>query len=276
MNKTVAITGASGYLGSALVDLLLSRGWQVVALTGSARMAERDGLVVRQFRLGQPWPADLECDALIHTAYDFKPIAWDDIERVNVKGSIDLFSSALAAGTRCIFISSQSAAALQSMYGSAKRKVEDYCRGHGITVVRPGLITGPGGLYGKLSNLAARLPIIPILGRGNQVLYLIRREDLCRALEQVLQREALPSMPIELAYPVRFTFREILARLAKRHQRRCVLVPIPIIVIRLGLRLLSRLGLQPGFREDNLDGLSGNPLPPSTEQLDVALQDPFV
>src|SRR6185437_3847701 len=98
MTGTVAITGAGGYLGSALVDFLLSRGWNVVALTGSAGMAGRDGLLVGPFRLGGPFPSDVRCDALVHAAYDFRPESRADIERVNVQGSIEVLSSARAAG----------------------------------------------------------------------------------------------------------------------------------------------------------------------------------
>jgi len=276
MNKTVAITGASGYLGSALVDFLLSRGWKVVALTGNACMEEREGLIVRQFRLGQAFPADLSCEALIHAAYDFRPAVWGDIERVNVAGSIELFSSALAASIRCIFISSQSAAAAQSMYGLGKREVEAYCLGHGIEVVRPGLITGPGGLYGKLSGLVTHFRVIPLIGRGNQVLYLVRREDLCAVIEQILNGRLVVKSPIEIAYPHPFTFREIFYRLAQMYRRQIVFAPVPIFIVRIGLRLASRLGLQFGFREDNLNGLLGQSLRPSIGELGVPLQDPIV
>ena len=219
----VGITGAGGYVGSHLVASIAQRGHEVVPLS-------RD----RGFRLGEPPSAELLAglDAVIHTAYDFSARGWTEIERVNVGGSLALLDAATASGvSHFVFVSSLAAyEGCRSLYGRGKVKVEAEVLRRGESVVRPGTIFGGkgGGLFQSVSNLVAKVPVIPLPDRGDQTLYLIHIDDLCEILEMMI-RLPLPDGQrlVTAACPEGMKFHEILRQLAQAGIKKALL-PGPI------------------------------------------------
>src|ERR1700730_2133949 len=94
-----AITGTTGYIGSYLSRYLQDRGMQVIELRRTAPGEALSGNVV-SFTLGQTISPSVfnGVDTLIHCAYDFTINRWEDIKRINVDGSLQLFEVAAAAG----------------------------------------------------------------------------------------------------------------------------------------------------------------------------------
>jgi nucleoside-diphosphate-sugar epimerase len=285
--QSIVVTGGSGYLGSALVEHLLGRGHVVVSLVRPGRPAplpRHSRHCVVECALGSvPSLETLRgCDGAVHAAYDFSVSDWDGIRRLNVDGSLALFRQFEAAGIRrVVFVSSRSAAAVsRSLYGRAKREVEEYCRAHGISVLRCGLVTssGTGGLYGMLKRIVVRAPIIPLIGKGDQPLFLVRIEDFCEATAHLLNRPVPAPELIELAFPQPFTLRQILERIAASRGVKRVFLPIPVGCIRIALRALAGLRIPLAFREDNLNGLVSAGSPPDFRPLfaeGIAVREPL-
>lgn len=106
----VLVTGASGFVGSAIVRALLARGYGVRALLRPAsprRNLDGLGIEVAQGDLSDPasLAAALDgCDGLIHAAADYRLWAPDPrpMLRTNVEGTRALMLAALAAGIRRI------------------------------------------------------------------------------------------------------------------------------------------------------------------------------
>jgi nucleoside-diphosphate-sugar epimerase len=113
------VTGTGGYLGSRVALALRQRGQPVLELT----RRPNPGRLALPFQLGTDVPPSALGGAisLVHCAYDFKPVKWDDIYRVNVAGTEKLLRAAREAGVRnLIYISSISAfEGCQSLYGQA-------------------------------------------------------------------------------------------------------------------------------------------------------------
>src|SRR5579862_8701831 len=98
--RTVAVTGATGYLGSRICEALHAGGWRVAALV---RDTGAVGFPAAPYDLGMPITADAErvlrsSDVLVHTAYDLRLTTPSDIWRVNVEGTRALLDAAVAAG----------------------------------------------------------------------------------------------------------------------------------------------------------------------------------
>jgi len=252
-----AITGTSGLVGGALVRRFRSAGWETRCLVRPARAAPGEA----PFELGKPLPPDLfnGVDALVHCAYDWGARGWQDIESVNVRGSIELCHSALSSGVqRLVFISTLSAYhGCPSLYGRGKLMVEDVVRRSGGVVIRPGLVYGDAsrGMFGALYRLSG-LPLLPIFDGGRQPLFLIHVDDLASVVEVALRPDlAVAPEPITAAFPQPVTFQELLQFLARARGKRLLCVPVPSRLALTGLRLLEAIGLPLPFKSDSLVSL---------------------
>ena len=148
------------------------------------------------------------------------------------------------------------------MYGQAKLEVEKEVFKLGGVVIRPGLVYGdsPGGIAGTLSRVAARFPVIPIVGR-RKLMYLCHEEDLTRLIAMLVDmKERQWLQPITCANPEPITFGEIVKRFARAKGREVTLVPVLWKLVWAMLRSLETLGLPTGFKSDSLVGLM-NPNP---------------
>ncbi len=262
MSGTCIVTGAGGYVGSALVRFLRGRGLTVREMRrpapGNTDQQERPDGEPIPFRLGEDVdPAPLRgCDFLVHCAWDFRVRSRDDIARVNVAGSLELFRAARSAGVgRLVFISTMSAFdGCVSSYGRSKLEVEVQAAGADLQALRPGLVWGPspGGMVGALAKLA-RLPVIPLPGLGRQVLCLTHEEDLGELVLGLGQgRIAVQARPITAAAEEGLAFKQILRLLAGRAGKRPLLLPVPWRLPWFGLRSLEAIGFAPRMRSDSL------------------------
>ncbi len=272
------VTGASGYVGGRVCRRLQANGYEVVLLQRSLNATDTKALVI-PFQLGSKIdPGFFQgADALIHCAWDMRATGWDQIHKTNVSGSIHLFEAAANEGVRnLIFISSISAfEGCQSMYGQAKLEVEKAVFNLGGVVVRPGLVYGdsPGGIAGALSRVAARFPVIPIVGR-RKLMYLCHEEDLIRLVATLIDlKERRWLRPITCANPEPITFGEIVQRFARAKGREVTLVPVSWKVVWGILRSLEAIGLPTGFKSDSLVGLMNpNPNPDFQMQQQLGLE----
>lgn len=254
--KHVAVTGASGYVGGRLVDRFRRDGWTVT------RLARTAGAEV-QFDLEGAVDAAVfrsrGIDTLVHCAYDFRPVAWRDIERVNVNGSRRLLSAAGAGGVkRIVLLSSISAfPGCRSLYGRAKLAIEDGARKIGAAIVRSGLVfvdpdEKAGGMYGSLER-SARARVVPLIGGGTQCQYLIHIDDLYRLVAGLASGDlATPLSPVVAASPRCWTVRELVQTLSRRQGHDPRFVSVPWHGVWLGLKCAELVGLRLGYRSDSV------------------------
>jgi nucleoside-diphosphate-sugar epimerase len=262
---TCAITGSGGYLGSCVRNYFTQHGWRVLELT---RQPKPDASAVA-FHLG----ADVSpralagITALVHCAYDFKPVRWAEIHPVNVGGSEKLFRAARIAGVqKIICISSISGfEGCRSLYGKAKLAIERHALDHGALVLRPGLIYGdhPAAMFGRLVAQVRKAPVLPLFGRGSQIQYLVHQEDLSAFIQRYAAGQVTEvSQPLSAAHERPWTFRQVLEEIGRVSNKTLKFVPIPW---RLGWAAfkLAELGhVRLGFRSDSLLSLMyQNPSP---------------
>lgn len=251
--KVCLVTGAHGYVGGAVCEGLRRAGWEPRAMSRSPKEGEVG------FSLGSEIsPEAMQgASALIHCAYDFSSPDFLTARRVNVEGTRKLFAAARAAGVeRIMLVSSMSAFdGCRSNYGKIKMDLEALAREVGASVVRPGLVYGAkaGGVFGQLVRVAARGGVVPLIGNGLQVQYLVHEEDLSRALAEWCDGQvSWPASQVTLAHEKPLSMKAIVQTLARR---RLFFVPIPALLVLAGLRFAEGLGLKLNFRSDSLMGL---------------------
>jgi nucleoside-diphosphate-sugar epimerase len=253
---TCAITGANGLIGHAACRRFRALGWKVIALVRQGRLSPA-GCEMRAFTLGEPLAPDVLAgvDVLVHAAHDFSLCSWSDSCRINAVGSDYLFDAATRAGVkRQIFISSMAAfEGCRSKYGLCKLAAEEAARIRGGVVVRPGLIHGGSnvGLAARITMLAKKLSVVPMIGSGRYALYTCHIDDLCELLIHVAQMERPPFGVITAANASPVTLRMLVER-AKANDNAPLIIPIPWHLLAGALRLAEILGLRIGFRSDSV------------------------
>jgi nucleoside-diphosphate-sugar epimerase len=275
----VAITGASGYLGSVLVTAFGAAGYAVRRLVRSPAQGSDD----RFFDLSSLDTSDAldGVDLLVHCAYDMALTRRADIWQSNVFGTVALFDQAVSSRVRrTLALSSMSAyPGTRQLYGRAKLATEVAAVARGVCVVRPGLVygTGWGGMAGTLRRLAA-LPMLPDFGpRARQ--FTVSEQDFAAALLALARAERVPAFPVGIAHPDPVPFTALLTSFAASLGRpRPRFVSTPPMAVYGALRAAELLPVKLPVRADSLLGLI-RPAPnvPHLEvlhQLGVVLQ-PF-
>lgn len=255
MSKRCLLTGANGYLGGLIVLRLKAAGWSVTPLVRNPKPGEiefsLDGNIDAAALAG--------ADALIHCAYDFRPIAWRDIVATNVEGSARLFRAAREAGVkRIVLISTISAFdGCKSNYGRAKLRIEAVAREAGAAIIRPALIYGasPGAMFGRLVAQVRTAALVPMPGDGRQMMYTVHEDDLTNAILRAVEIEAAPQIPVTVAHETPTAFRDIMQAIGARLGRKVTPLPVPWRAMWLGLRGAEMLRLPIGLRSDSLISL---------------------
>ena len=256
----ILVTGASGFIGRALVAELANAGHSVrAAMRQPADVFPRSVEVIAVSDLTHPveWRALLKNVAtVIHLAgitHAGPEIAEQAYDRVNRLATAELASAARAVGIgHLVFMSSIRAQSgpvsnlvlretepprPTDAYGRSKLAAEDAVRAAGVpfTILRPVLIYGPGvkGNFARLMKLAREPWPLP-LGLCRNHRSLLARGSLIDALNLVLASPAAKGETYVVADPAPLTVAEIVTALRAGEGRRPGLLPIPPALIALG------------------------------------------
>jgi len=198
----VGITGATGYLGTALTRMFISKGHQVVALVRNSGISEHNGQSNYCEVAGDINNFDAlrdlvkQVDVMIHLAAYVGHGSAKDYHRVNVVGTEALCTAITRYNPRCKMINCSSIATLRypkwfpwvaTVYARTKAKadkvVAKYQQLHGLqaTTVYPGLIFGPGDtkFVPKVIEAIQQGKLLRISG-GEKNAPLIYIDDLCQ------------------------------------------------------------------------------------------------
>jgi nucleoside-diphosphate-sugar epimerase len=254
-----AVTGATGFVGSHLVDALRARGAEVSCLVRSLDKAKAAGLgegsrlvagslhdasALRSLAAG--------ADVLFHVAGALTATAGDNgqFARVNREGTERLVEAARAEQVpRLVYVSSLAASGPSrrgaplsdagagqpvTAYGRSKLAGEEVVRASGIpfTIVRPPSVYGPRDRNQFLPAFRlARSGWAPVLGDGLQELSLIHVRDLADALLAVADRREAEGKTYHAAHPEVVTQRQLFAAVGRAVGRKVRVVALPRPVV---------------------------------------------
>ena len=261
---TVLLTGATGYVGSYVLDALLERGHSVRALARDydAALAARDGVEVTQGDVTKPETIadDFDgVDAVVHLVgiIDESPSRGVTFERVHVDGTVHVLEAARAAGVaRFVHMSANGARADGvSAYQTTKWRAEQavWAAGFEHTVVfRPSTLFGDPGPdnpeFAKRlwETLVKPFPVLPVFGDGQYQLQPVHVRACAAAMAEAVTRDASNGASYCVAGHERITYREVLRRIARGGGvRPKPTAPVPVAVARIGVNTLGKAGLLP-------------------------------
>lgn len=186
--QTLALTGATGFVGEHLLNLAVRAGFPVRALT-RRRQDDRPNVTWVDGALDNRESLDELCsaaDVVIHIAGVVNAADRAGFEAGNVAGTLAMVEAAKKADCKR-FIHVSSLAATQpelSIYGDTKARAEKIVASSGLdwTIVRPPAVYGPGD--GEMLDIfkMARYGLVTLPPDADGVLSVIHVDDLSRAL----------------------------------------------------------------------------------------------
>lgn len=255
--KTVVITGASGFLGSTLVKDFKKSGWHIVALVRNAHKYKLAGVTYVEYDLSKPFDASVfaGADYLVHTAYIKYDHKHPDALKTNLEGAKRLLKASRQHKLkRNVFISSMSAhSGAESVYGKQKLAVEKLFKDKDCAVIRSGLIMGNGGMVKQMTDFMKSKHAVPLIGGGKQPLQVIGVYDLVRVIKTILVKGR--SGTFTIATPEVYTYKVFYDALRKHLGTVVIFIPVPLGLL-LGItKLTAVLHLPISINSDNVLGL---------------------
>ncbi len=262
--STVAVTGASGFVGSHVVPALLRAGHRVVAIThddaGGERIvarlepAARESVGVRRARVtGSDAVASLQAafggvDAVVHlVAIPRDRNGGRDLEQVNAGGTRAVIHAMYGAGVhRLVHVGALGVADDPRLhYARSKALGEQAVRESALdwTILKPSLLWGPrDGFFNIVAGLVRMSPgVVPVPGNGKSRFQPLWIDDLARCIVLALEGPGTVGQVYELGGPRIWTYREITAEVLRGMGRRRLVVPMPLPIIRLVAGLAEAL-----------------------------------
>jgi nucleoside-diphosphate-sugar epimerase len=255
---TVFITGASGFVGSQLVNFLAARGWNVVGLVRDPEKFEtRKNVRYVAYDLHKPFDAAIlrGADYLVHAAYVKFDRAHKDAFELNVSGTERLLAAAREYGVKkSVFMSSMSAhEGAVSVYGRQKLAIEALLDASNDVILRCGLIVGNGGIVQQMAKFLQTKRVVPLVDGGTQPLQIIGIHNLLEVVEQVFERDLHGRFVV--ANPKVYAYKDLYNAMGGRLGVKPIFVPVPFFVLLAAMRAMAFLRLPLAVSEDNLWGL---------------------
>ena len=246
----VLVTGSTGLLGGALLDVLLTGGHEVRCLVreGSSGASRLDPLPLELVRGDAGDALALSralsgMDALLHVAgIEYAPPVVEAARQAKVG--------------RLVVVGSTSAHSAYPFRSGPKLGMERLVRESGLeyTIVRPTMIYGSelDKNMHRLLRFLDRSPVFPVFGSGENLWQPVYHEDCARGVYEALVRPAAVGESYDLPGAEPLTYLELVETAAGALGRKPRIVRLPLEPVRLALAAVERLPLPLPIRSEQV------------------------
>lgn len=245
------VLGGTGFLGTKVVQALISKGWRVRV---GARRAERGRVAAdagQVFRVS----CDVTDESSLARAFEgsaavvnavglYVESGGETFTSVHVEGAARVARSAARAGIeRLVHVSGIGASRVSpSSYVRARAEGEDALGTAfpAAIVVRPSVLFGRGdGFLGAIDAITRCSPVFPLFGRGETRMQPVYVADVAAAIATLVHRTDPHPRIFELGGKRVLTYRSIVEAVLRYRGRRRLLLPVPFAVWMLQAKLLA-------------------------------------
>lgn len=249
----ILVTGATGFIGHALVAHLIANGERVRCLIPPGAKPVTDW---------QPQPEIVESSLFdeeglfravsgVHVVIHLANAQWwgreADLRHVELEGTQALIAAARAARVGRIITVSHLGAAPSSAYPLLRYKglVEEALKSSGLayTVIRSGIVFGEDDSF--INHIAMQLQVTPLFflmpGRGEISLHPIYVGDLVQAIINSLERMDSVDEVLEIGGPEYITLEDLLHTVMRVSGIARIIIPVPPYVLRWIIGLYNRI-----------------------------------
>lgn len=246
----ILLTGASGFIGSALTAALRQRGHVVVRVlrhppAGATDVVQADFAQVPSRAFWRPHLAGV--DAVVNAVGILRDLPGQRFQALHADAPAELFRAAADAGVRTIVqISALGAdAASRTGYQLSKRAADDVLRSLPVrgAVVQPSVVYGPGGSSTALFQQLAVAPLLPFVDGGRMLVQPVHVDDVVQGIVALLEDPPPQVATIAFAGPEPLMLRDYLAALRRGLGETSPLrvVPLPVPLFRLAAAAAGRV-----------------------------------
>lgn len=259
----VAITGASGFIGRHILDLLVDRGHRPRALLRDPDrrpFAHPERVDVVQGALDNPSAvrALLQgADAVIHLVGIIVERGRETFDAVHVQGTRAVLDAGREVGVRRVVHMSAAGARDTpdaTAYHRTKARAEAAVRASGLPYVifQPSIVSGKGNApIAVLARLHRLLPLVPVFGDGSFPVQPVWIGDVALAFALAAEGHAADDV-YQLGGPSVIPYEEFVRAIGRASGRPRPLVPIPLPLVRIAARLFDVLGPRAPITSDQL------------------------
>ncbi|HEU4836868.1 MAG TPA: NAD-dependent epimerase/dehydratase family protein [Pyrinomonadaceae bacterium] len=240
----IAITGASGFVGSHLTTRLTGEGHEVVRI---ARHRIDDAIVRSSLEnVDRLTDAFAGCKAVAHCAGINREIGDQTYARVHVEGTRNVVAAAKTAGVEKVVLMSflRARPDCGSPYHESKWAAEEIVRDSGLdyTVIKAGIVYGRGDhMLDHLSHALHTFPVFGLVGLKEKSIRPLAVEDLVHVMRATLVDRRMKQQTIALLGPEEIYLSEAVLRVAEVLGKRPLMFPLPVIFHELMARVFERL-----------------------------------
>jgi nucleoside-diphosphate-sugar epimerase len=270
-SDTIVVTGATGFIGQALCNMLAAAGRPLKRIVRAREAGLPDVVAVGDMGPATDWRGALEgARCVVHLAartHVMREAAADPLaeyRRANVESTVRLAREAAAAGVRrLVFMSSVKVNGEstrrpyteadpprpEDAYGVSKWETEQALAGVAgatgleVVVLRPPLVYGPGvkGNFLRLMRIVAREERLPLASVANRR-SLIYVGNLADAVVAAIDAPGAAGRTFLAADPEDVSTPDLVRAIAQALGTRARLLPCPVALLHLGAMLAGRGG----------------------------------
>lgn len=216
----VLLTGATGFIGSRVAAALLGRGHEVVRVVrrpDASDPSQVAGDFVRDTDAAAWVPRLAGVEVVINAVGIIRESAAQSFSVLHIQGPRALFDACVQTGVRKIVQLSALGADEEaaSRYHVSKASADRYLQALPVDwiVLRPSLVFGVGGASTRLLGGMACLPLVPLVGQGEQSVQPVHVDDLVELFVAAVESTDLDRRVLDVVGPRAFTMRQLLASL---------------------------------------------------------------